>query len=78
MNPVRSFYQDGLRFECQGSGKCCLARGEYGYVYVTDKDRQRLADHLGLTLEVVDDAVARLLHRRGIGRGRAGADPARK
>ncbi len=50
MNPDRSFYRDGLRFECQGSGKCCLARGEYGYVYLTDHDRQRLADHLGLTL----------------------------
>ena len=49
--PVRSFYQDGLRFECQGSGRCCLTRGKYAYVYVTDADRQRLADHFGLPIE---------------------------
>jgi len=38
----------GLRFECQGSGRCCTARGEHGYVYLSLTDRRRLALHLGL------------------------------
>lgn len=42
------FYRNGIRFECQGSGKCCKARGDYGYVYLTYNDRKRLAHHLGI------------------------------
>lgn len=45
----KKFYDDGLRFECQGSGKCCTSRGAYGYVYLTLKDRKRFAAHFGLT-----------------------------
>jgi Fe-S-cluster containining protein len=43
------FYKHGIRFECQGSGKCCEARGGYGYVYVNLGDRKRLASHLGIS-----------------------------
>lgn len=43
-----SFYKDGLRFECQGSGKCCTSRGEYGYVYLTAEDRRAMANYLKL------------------------------
>ena len=39
---------EGLKFECQGSGKCCISRGEWGFVYLTIEDRRRLARHLGL------------------------------
>lgn len=39
----RKFYEDGLKFECQGSGKCCTSRGSYGYVYLTLQDRKRFA-----------------------------------
>lgn len=39
------FYEKGLRFECQGSGKCCTSRGSYGYVYLTLEDRKRFASH---------------------------------
>ncbi len=46
----RPFYTDGLRFECQGTGRCCMSRGEYGYVYLTHEDRRRLAAHLGLSV----------------------------
>ena len=38
----------GARFACQGSGRCCTAHGEYGYVYLSLEDRRRLATHLGL------------------------------
>ena len=44
----KSFYKDGLKFECQGSGKCCTSHGEYGFVFLTLKDRQRMASHLKL------------------------------
>ena len=42
-------YADGIRFECQGSGKCCLSRGEYGYVYLSREDQLRMSRHLKLT-----------------------------
>lgn len=42
-----SFWEKGIRFECQGTGRCCLSRGAYGYVYLTLDDRRRLARHLG-------------------------------
>ena len=40
--------EEGIRFECQGTGKCCQSRGEYGYVYLSPRDQVRLAKHLGL------------------------------
>ena len=46
----RRFYKSGLRFECQGTGKCCLSRGDYGYVYLSLSDRRRLAAHLGISI----------------------------
>ena len=44
--------EKGVRFECQGSGQCCLSRGEYGYVYMTLDDRKRMAEVLGLKTSV--------------------------
>ena len=46
---MSQFYEKGLKFECQGSGKCCVTREGYGYVYVTLQDRRRFAKHLGIT-----------------------------
>lgn len=40
---------DGLRFQCQGSGKCCTSHGEYGFVFLTLEDRRRFAKHLKIT-----------------------------
>ena len=45
---TKPFWKDGVRFECQGTGRCCLSRGAYGYVYLTLADRRALAAHLGL------------------------------
>lgn len=42
------WWREGIRFECQGSGRCCVSRGQYGYVYLTVEDRRRLAKELGL------------------------------
>lgn len=44
-----SFYAEGIRFECQGSGKCCTSRGTYGYVYLTLEDQKRFAKYFKLT-----------------------------
>jgi hypothetical protein len=46
---ANTFWKNGVRFECQGTGRCCTSRGSYGYVYLTLKDRQRLAKHLKLS-----------------------------
>ena len=45
----QKFWEQGLRFECQGTGRCCTSRGSYGYVYFTLEDRRRLARVLGIT-----------------------------
>lgn len=44
-----SWYKDGIQFECQGSGGCCVSHGEYGFVYVTLEDRQNMAKLRGLS-----------------------------
>ncbi len=46
----KSFYEKGIRFECQGTGKCCTSRGEYGFVYLTLQDRKRFALFFKLSL----------------------------
>jgi uncharacterized protein len=45
----RRFWDSGIRFECKGTGKCCMSRGSYGYVYLTLEDRRLLARHLGIS-----------------------------
>lgn len=46
----KKWWSKGIRFECQGSGQCCLSRGEYGFVFLTRDDRKRMADHFKLGL----------------------------
>lgn len=46
---MAAWWHKGVQFECQGSGKCCVSRGEYGYVYLTLKDRQALAKLFSLS-----------------------------
>jgi hypothetical protein len=43
-----AWWHDGVRFACQGSGRCCVSRGAYGFVYLTLEDRRRLARTLGM------------------------------
>ena len=44
-----TWWKDGVRFQCQGSGKCCTSHGEYGFVFLTLEDRKRFAKYLKLT-----------------------------
>lgn len=46
----KPWWRDGIRFKCQGSGKCCTSHGEFGFVFLTKKDRQRFARFFGITL----------------------------
>lgn len=46
---MKKWWATGIQFECQGSGKCCTSRGQYGYVYLTREDRKRLAQHFNIT-----------------------------
>lgn len=46
---AQKWWKSGVRFECQGSGQCCVSRGEYGYVFLSLEDRQRLAKKLKLS-----------------------------
>lgn len=46
----QKFFEKGLHFKCQGSGKCCVSRGEYGFVYMTKLDQKRMAKALGMGL----------------------------
>ena len=39
----------GVQFECQGSGRCCTSRGEFGYVYFSPADRKRAAKVMGIS-----------------------------
>ncbi len=48
MDKTDNFYSQGLRFECQGSGKCCTSHGEFGFVFLTPEDRARLAQHFNM------------------------------
>ncbi len=43
------WWSEGVRFQCQGSGNCCVSHGEYGFVYVTKSDRQAMAKLLNMT-----------------------------
>ncbi len=47
----KTWWSEGIRFQCQGSGKCCVSRGSYGYVYVTLDDRKRLAKFFQLPVQ---------------------------
>ena len=39
-------YKSGIRFECQGSGNCCVSRESYGFVNLSDKDIIRFSSVL--------------------------------
>ncbi len=41
--------ENGIRFECQGSGNCCVSRGSYGYVYLSKKDIKTLSAEMKIT-----------------------------
>jgi Fe-S-cluster containining protein len=47
----KTWYDEGIRFECQGSGKCCQSRGQYGFVYLTSDDAKNAAKALKISVD---------------------------
>ena len=45
-------YKDGIRFECQGSGKCCVSRDSYGFVYLSNIDLKRFSKYFKISLNI--------------------------
>jgi uncharacterized protein len=45
---MSKWWSEGIRFECQGSGQCCVSRGQYGFVYLSLADRRQMAKFLKL------------------------------
>jgi Fe-S-cluster containining protein len=68
METVEPWFEEGLRFKCTGCGGCCT--GSPGYVFLSQTDLERLAEHKQMTPEafakkytrLVDDQYALLDH----------------
>ena len=43
-------YNEGIKFECQGSSNCCVSRDSYGFVYLSIKDIKKLANYTKLNI----------------------------
>tara|TARA_Y100000768_G_C23673914_1_gene539028 strand:- start:210 stop:677 length:468 start_codon:yes stop_codon:yes gene_type:complete len=48
-------YNNGIRFECQGSGNCCVSRNSYGYVYLSEDDLKRFSKYFKISLKNFKD-----------------------
>lgn len=53
----KPWYKDGLKFECTGCGDCCT--GSPGYVWVTNKEIELMADHLKMDVEQFEKTYVR-------------------
>ena len=45
-------YEKGIKFKCQGSSKCCVSRGTYGFVYLSEKDLKKISYFLKIKTEI--------------------------
>jgi len=43
--------KNGIKFECQGSGKCCVSRNSYGFVYLSNIDLKRFSKNFKISLK---------------------------
>jgi len=46
----KEFFKKGINFKCQGSSNCCVSRGSYGFVYLSNKDIKRIAKYFKLSI----------------------------
>jgi Fe-S-cluster containining protein len=56
-----SWYAKGLRFRCTQCSRCCT--GQEGYVWLSPKDQEPIARHLGLEREAFLKRYVRLVGR---------------
>ena len=47
---MKKWWREGVKFQCQGSGKCCTSHGEFGFVFLSREDRVRFAKHFNMSL----------------------------
>lgn len=47
---AKKWWSEGVRFECQGSGKCCTSHGEFGFVYLDKQDLKRFAKYFKMSV----------------------------
>ena len=48
----KEFFKKGINFKCQGSSNCCVSRGSYGFVYLSNKDIKRIAKYFKLSINL--------------------------
>ena len=48
----KEFFEKGINFKCQGSSNCCVSRGSYGFVYLSNKDIKRIAKYFKLSIKL--------------------------
>lgn len=58
--PKEKWYADGLKFTCTQCGNCCS--GPPGFVWTSADERRKIAEHLGMDLEVFNKTYT---HRVG-------------
>ena len=46
----KGIYENGIKFKCQGSANCCVSRGSYGFVFLSNKDLKKLAKYLSISV----------------------------
>lgn len=56
------WYKDGLRFTCTECGKCCT--GAPGFVWVTVKEMEAIANHLNMPLDLFKRKYVRMRNNR--------------
>ena len=45
----KKIINEGIKFQCQGSGNCCVSHGSQGYVYLSDKDLNNISKFFKIT-----------------------------
>lgn len=53
---------DGVCFTCRMCGSCC--GGESGYIWLTDTEKQAIANHLGITKEELEEKYLHNVHEK--------------
>ena len=53
-------YKEGIRFECQGSGNCCVSRNSYGFVYLSPDDLKRFAKDFNISIKMFKEKYCQI------------------
>jgi len=53
-------YKNGIKFECQGSGQCCVSRNSYGFVYLSYIDIKRFSKYFKITQKKFKDKYCQI------------------